>query len=60
MDREVKVYNDGELVFQGILKEFLEINKDDMEFLLDQIDFAKVSNTFKEVSGEWKIEFCEI
>lgn len=57
MNKEVKVYNDCELVFQGLLGEFLEINAGDIDFLLEQIDFEKTNNIFHEVSGEWKITF---
>lgn len=57
LDKEVEVYNDGELVLEGLLNEFLEINKEDREYILSQIDVNKKISEFHETSGHWKIEF---
>ena len=59
MNKQVKVYNDGELVYEGILESFLEINSDDLDFILKQIDFDKEINRFYEISGEWEIVFIK-
>lgn len=57
LDKEVEVYNDGELVLEGLLNEFLEINKEDREYILSQIDVNKKISELHETSGHWKIEF---
>lgn len=57
LDKEVEVYNDGELVLEGLLNEFLEINKEDREYILSQIDVNKKISELHETSGRWKIEF---
>lgn len=46
LDKEVEVYNDGELVLEGLLNEFLEINKEDREYILSQIDVNKKYQSF--------------
>jgi hypothetical protein len=57
-DLQVRVFNDGENVFEGSVKEFIEINQYDE----DTIDFVNGLEDKQEYkrdfvhSGEWKIE----
>ena len=57
MDLKVRVFNDGENVFEGTVKEFLEINQYEgatIEIVNGLED--KQSHKEYEISGEWVIE----
>jgi hypothetical protein len=57
-DLQVRVFNDGENVFEGVVKDFIEIN----EYDEDTIDFVNGLESKEEYkrdfvhSGEWIIE----
>lgn len=56
----VKVENDEELVFEGLLKDFLEINEND-DFLLEQFNNTKYCSgdiiEFNDYHiGNWKVK----
>ncbi len=57
MDLKVRVFNDGENVFEGTVKEFLEINQYDGATIeiVNGLD-GKQSHKEYEISGEWLIE----
>lgn len=53
--KEVQVYNDDELVFDGLMSEFIAHNDND-EFLTDILNTDKNIIEFNEHSGKWRIE----
>jgi hypothetical protein len=56
MDLKVRVFNDGENVFEGIVKEFLEINQYDGSAIdiVNGLDGKSMHKEY-EISGEWVI-----
>lgn len=55
---DVKVYNDGRLVFIGNLEDFLKDNKGDLDLLaeVEKLDFQDYIEFNFYHSGEWRIE----
>lgn len=53
----IKVFNDDEKVFEGLLKQFLEDNDND-EWLVNECKKLQLNNyiEFEEHSGHWKVE----
>lgn len=54
---DVKVYNDGQMVFQGPLSQFLADNDND-EWLTEECQQLENVNQieFREISGDWRVE----
>lgn len=58
LGENIKIYNDGEEVFEGRFEEYLTANMEESDYLLTIVKHVGCSEiTFMEHSGEWLIQF---